>query len=56
MLLALDVGNTNIVVGVFDGQRLVEHWRVRTDRERTADEHGLLLTHLLQYASLPPEG
>ncbi|MCS7309223.1 MAG: type III pantothenate kinase [Armatimonadetes bacterium] len=55
MLLALDVGNTNIVVGVFDGQRLVEHWRVRTDRERTADEHGLLLTHLLQYASLPPE-
>ncbi|MCL6474494.1 MAG: type III pantothenate kinase [Firmicutes bacterium] len=56
MLLALDVGNTNIVVGVFDGQELVEHWRVRTDRERTADEHGLLVTHLLQYACLPPEG
>lgn len=55
MLLALDVGNTNIVVGVFDGQQLVEHWRIRTDRERTADEHGLLLTHLLQYAALPPE-
>lgn len=56
MLLALDVGNTNIVVGVFDGQKLVEHWRVRTDRERTADEHGLLMTHLLQYAGLPPKG
>ncbi|GIV16326.1 MAG: type III pantothenate kinase [Armatimonadota bacterium] len=56
MLLALDVGNTNIVVGVFEKQRLVEHWRVRTDRERTADEHGLLMTHLLQYAALPPEG
>jgi type III pantothenate kinase len=55
MLLALDVGNTNIVVGVFDGQKLVEHWRVRTDRERTADEHGLLMTHLLQYAALPRE-
>jgi type III pantothenate kinase len=54
MLLALDVGNTNIVVGVFEGQQLVEHWRVRTDRERTADEHGLLMTHLLQYASLSP--
>jgi type III pantothenate kinase len=54
MLLALDVGNTNIVVGVFDGRKLVEHWRMRTDRERTADEHGLLMTHLLQYASLPP--
>ncbi|GIV20431.1 MAG: type III pantothenate kinase [Armatimonadota bacterium] len=54
MLLALDVGNTNIVVGVFEEQQLVEHWRVRTDRERTADEHGLLMTHLLQYASLSP--
>ena len=54
MLLALDVGNTNIVVGVFEGEKLVEHWRVRTDRERTADEHGLLLTHLLQYACLAP--
>jgi type III pantothenate kinase len=56
MLLALDVGNTNIVVGVFEGQKMVEHWRVRTDRERTADEHGLLVTHLLQYACLPPQG
>ena len=55
MLLALDVGNTNIVVGVFDGEAMVEHWRVRTDRERTADEHGLLMTHLLQYASIPAE-
>ncbi len=55
MLLALDVGNTNIVVGVFEEQRLVQHWRVRTDRERTADEHGLLMTHLLQYASLSSE-
>jgi type III pantothenate kinase len=56
MLLALDVGNTNIVVGVFAGEQLVQHWRVRTDRERTADEHGLLVTHLLQYACLLPEG
>ncbi|MGC8783549.1 MAG: type III pantothenate kinase [Armatimonadota bacterium] len=55
MLLALDVGNTNIVVGVFEEQRLVQHWRVRTDRDRTADEHGLLMTHLLQYATLSPE-
>ena len=56
VLIVMDVGNTNIVVGAFDGQELVEHWRVRTDRERTADEHGLLVTHLLQYACLPPEG
>lgn len=55
MLLALDVGNTNIMVGVFNGEVMVEHWRVRTDRERTADEHGLLMTHLLQYAQIPCE-
>lgn len=55
MLLALDVGNTNIVVGVYEGHNLVQHWRVRTDRERTADEHGLLITHLLQYASIANE-
>lgn len=55
MLLALDIGNTNIVVGVFEGETLREHWRLRTDRERTADEHGLLMIHLLQYASLPAE-
>ncbi|MGQ9880670.1 MAG: type III pantothenate kinase [Armatimonadota bacterium] len=55
MLLTLDVGNTNIVVGVYDGHNLIQHWRVRTDRERTADEHGLLLTHLLQYASIANE-
>lgn len=56
MLLALDVGNTNIVVGVFQESQLLQQWRVRTDRERTADEHGLLMVHLLQFANLPPEG
>lgn len=55
MLLTLDVGNTNIVVGVYAGRNLTQHWRVHTDRERTADEHGLLLTHLLQYASIANE-
>lgn len=48
MLLALDVGNTNIVIGVFNGEKLQADWRVRTDRERTTDEHGLLITHLLE--------
>ena len=36
MLLAIDVGNTNIVLGVFDGERLAESWRLATMRERTA--------------------
>ena len=37
MLLAVDVGNTNIVLGVFDGRTLVQSWRLQTLRERTSD-------------------
>ncbi len=46
MLLAIDVGNTNIVLGVFDEDRLAESWRLATIRERTADEIGILVTQL----------
>ncbi|HEX4347272.1 MAG TPA: type III pantothenate kinase [Vicinamibacterales bacterium] len=49
MLLAIDVGNTNIVVGVFDGDRLAVSWRLLTLRERTADEVGLLVTGLFAH-------
>ena len=38
MLLAVDVGNTQTVLGLFDGEELVEHWRVATEAERTGDE------------------
>ena len=43
MLLAIDVGNTNIVVGVFEGSTLVESWRLATDNRRSADEYGTIL-------------
>jgi type III pantothenate kinase len=51
MLLAIDVGNSHTVLGLFDGPDLVEHWRIATDARRTADEiavvlHGLLTQHL----------
>lgn len=46
MLLTIDVGNTNIVIGVFRGETLAHSWRLTTIRERTADELGLLLTEL----------
>jgi type III pantothenate kinase len=46
MLLAIDVGNTNIVLGVFDGDTLIRSWRLQTLRERTADELGLLVDGL----------
>ena len=41
MLLAIDVGNTNIVLGVFEGRELIRSWRLQTLRDRTADELGL---------------
>lgn len=43
MLLAIDVGNTNIVLGVFDGSTLVESWRLATDNKRSADEYGTII-------------
>ena len=48
MLLAIDVGNTNIVLGVFDGARLTQSWRLLTIRERTSDELGILVTQLFE--------
>jgi type III pantothenate kinase len=52
MLLALDVGNTEITIGVFDADKLVQHWRASTVAERTADEHALLLGGLLAQEGL----
>ncbi|MGE0448660.1 MAG: type III pantothenate kinase [Vicinamibacterales bacterium] len=49
MLLAIDVGNTNIVLGVFDGTDLVRSWRLQTLRERTSDELGLLVDGLFAH-------
>ena len=46
MLLAIDVGNTNIVIGAFRGPSLVHTWRITTIRERTADELGILVSAL----------
>jgi type III pantothenate kinase len=47
MLLAVDVGNTQTVLGLFDGEQLVEHWRVATEAERTGDELAALFADLL---------
>ena len=52
MLLAIDVGNTNIVLGVFDGATLVQSWRLQTLRERTADELGLLVDGLFAHSRI----
>lgn len=47
MLLAIDVGNTETVVGLYDGELLYDHWRIATNAERTGDEHALVLTQFL---------
>ena len=52
MLLAIDVGNTNIVLGVFDGQILCESWRLATLPERTADELRVLVSQLFEERGL----
>ncbi len=53
MLLAIDVGNTNTVFGLFEGERLVDSWRVKTDARSTADELALLLRGLLEHHPRP---
>ncbi|HVN89953.1 MAG TPA: type III pantothenate kinase [Candidatus Binataceae bacterium] len=52
MLVAIDVGNTDTVIGIYDGERLTHHWRISTNADRTADEHAVLLHGLLQGAGL----
>src|ERR671933_1384351 len=51
-LLAIDVGNTQTVLGLFEGDELREHWRVATESERTGDELGLLLGGLVELSRL----
>lgn len=52
MLLALDVGNTNVTIGAFDGARLAARWRLSTVHEQTADEWGILVRNLFALSSL----
>lgn len=52
MLLTIDIGNTNITLGIWDGQQWRQHWRLRTVLESTRDEYGLTLTGLLREAGL----
>ena len=53
MLLAIDVGNTHTVFGLFEGDRLRHHWRLESDRARTVDEYGVLLRNLFSGAGTP---
>jgi type III pantothenate kinase len=52
MLLAIDVGNTNTVLGIFDGEEVIEHWRIATVPDRTADEIAVVLRGLLTQSAV----
>jgi len=52
MLLVMDVGNTNTVLGVYAGDEIVARWRLTTERDRTIDEYGILCRNLFTLAKL----
>ncbi len=52
MLLCIDIGNTNIVLGLYQGQELRTHWRINTDHDRMPDEYAMLVMNLLGHAGL----
>jgi len=52
LLLVIDVGNSNIVLGIYEGQQLLRHWRVSTDKGRTSDEYGILFHDLFSLAGI----
>jgi len=53
-LLAIDIGNTNLTVGLFQGSELTEHWRLSTDHKRMQDEYGLQFLNLLENRGISP--
>jgi pantothenate kinase, type III len=55
MLLAFDVGNSNIVLGVFHDGKLITNWRIETDTNKSADEFGMLINQLFAYEGLKTE-
>lgn len=55
MLLVIDVGNTNIVFGIYKDRDLLNNWRIASDKDRTSDEYGLLFKQIFNYHTLEPD-
>ncbi|TYQ16835.1 UNVERIFIED_CONTAM: type III pantothenate kinase [Acetivibrio alkalicellulosi] len=55
MILVLDVGNTNITLGVYDDKKLISYWRMGTDREKTSDEFGMFISSLFRNENIDIE-
>lgn len=52
MIFVIDVGNTNTVIGVYEGDTLKYHWRIETNRNKTDDEYGMIIKSLIQHEGL----
>ncbi|MDF2565844.1 MAG: coaX [Massilibacillus sp.] len=52
MLLVFDIGNSNIVLGAYKDDKLLTHWRISTDRQKTGDEYGMLINNLFNFHGL----
>jgi type III pantothenate kinase len=55
MLLVVDVGNTNIVLGIYHERDLIQHWRLETRKSKTADEYGMLIRQLCELRGVDPD-
>ena len=55
MLLVIDVGNTNTVLGLYDEDKLIHDWRIRTEIDHTVDEYGMLIFNLYQSSRIKTE-
>ncbi len=55
MLLAIDVGNTNVVFGVFKGEEMIDSWRMATDNKRSADEYGVWIDAMFRHDGIDPK-
>ncbi|CEI74224.1 MULTISPECIES: type III pantothenate kinase [Romboutsia] len=52
MLLVFDVGNTNMVLGIYKEKQLIKDWRINTDKEKTSDEYGMLISNLFKFDNI----
>ena len=55
MLLTIDIGNTNITIGLYEGNKLGNRWRLATAHERMPDEYGLQILGMLQHSGCSPK-
>jgi type III pantothenate kinase len=52
MIVVMDVGNTNIVFGVYEGEKLLNYWRMTTDKDKTSDEFGMFLINIFNHEKI----